>query len=238
MASVQGALAPTCLFSLLSSPLPFPLLLSPFTSQFPGAGRPPEEGPPAAGSRCRAVARQLLSAVLLLGLLLGCPVLLVYLLRSCGPGKQDPGTRPALPRSQAPCVPRLEAPCPRPSSPLALSPRSVPFRVLPPRLSPRRQPDQSLRPAPAGLGPPRRALLCLAPGGRPRLAFAAARSARRPLRLAGVLGSPGPLPGLPEHQRGPLRRLLQLCLWKGQRDQEPLPGSCRGEQAPTAGDTG
>ncbi|XP_039716470.1 kell blood group glycoprotein isoform X3 [Pteropus medius] len=59
------------------------------SQEFPGAGRPPEEGQPAAGSRCRVVAQQLLAAVLLLGLLLGCPVLLVYLLRSCGPGLCD-----------------------------------------------------------------------------------------------------------------------------------------------------
>ncbi|XP_016012689.2 kell blood group glycoprotein isoform X3 [Rousettus aegyptiacus] len=72
------------------------------SQEFPGAGRPPEEGQPAAGSRCWVVARQLLAAVLLLGLSLGSPVLLVYLLRSCGPGACDsPACRALLARALA-----------------------------------------------------------------------------------------------------------------------------------------
>lgn len=153
MASVQGAAAPTCSFSLLPSPLPFSPLLSPnpLTSQFPGAGRPPEEGQPAAGSRCWVVARQLLAAVLLLGLSLGSPVLLVYLLRSCGPGKQGPGARSALPQSVAGPV------CPSPRGPMPTDliihhPRSVPFPVVLPLRTPT-LPQTPARPVQC-LGPP------------------------------------------------------------------------------------
>lgn len=239
MASVQGALALTCLFSLLSPPFPFPALLSPnpLTSQFPGAGRPPEEGQPAAGSRCRVVAQQLLAAVLLLGLLLGCPVLLVYLLRSCGPGKQAPGTQPSRRRRpRVSLASRLRAH--RPNSPLALTPCSVPFPVLPPGLSPGRAPDQCRRPPPAGPRPSPPGVPLPGPWGAPSPLFSSPLSARRPLRLAGVQGPPGPVPGVQERQRGPLRRLLQLRLWKGRGDREPFPGSRRGEQAPTAGRPG
>ncbi|XP_037006251.2 kell blood group glycoprotein isoform X2 [Artibeus jamaicensis] len=47
--------------------------------------RPPEEEQPTEQSRWWAPARQLLTAVLLLGLLLGSSVILFYIFRSCGP---------------------------------------------------------------------------------------------------------------------------------------------------------
>ncbi|KAM5204984.1 kell blood group glycoprotein isoform 2-T2 [Hipposideros larvatus] len=55
------------------------------TSWFPATQRPPEEGQPTEQSRWRAMARRLLTTVLLLGLFLGSSVLLFYLFQGCTP---------------------------------------------------------------------------------------------------------------------------------------------------------
>lgn len=55
------------------------------TSWFPATQRPPEEGQPTEQNRWRAMARRLLTTVLLLGLFLGSSVLLFYLFQGCTP---------------------------------------------------------------------------------------------------------------------------------------------------------
>lgn len=104
MSLYKGTLALTFSFSLLSpfssSPLsPNTLHLVVFTSWLP-AQRAPEERLPSATEPGRqwSMVRRMLTAGLLFSLLLGFSLLLVYIFRSCGPGKQDSGiSQPSQP---------------------------------------------------------------------------------------------------------------------------------------------
>lgn len=93
----------TNLFILFPLPVPFlhpSLPFCVFHHLVSCMQRPPEEGQSTEQSRWWAMARRLIMAVLLLGLLLGSSVLLFYIFRSCGPRKQDPGTpNPISPHS-------------------------------------------------------------------------------------------------------------------------------------------
>lgn len=85
-----------------------PLHLLSFTSWFLPQSTP-EERPPVEGSRPWAVARRVLTAIQVLGLLLCFSVLLFYIFQNCGPRKQDPrhpnpvSPRPALAPGPSPC---------------------------------------------------------------------------------------------------------------------------------------